>query len=46
MEDVLGLLLFIVYIAAIISAAAGITWLVVRITPTKKPPAATPGETG
>jgi hypothetical protein len=45
MEDVLGLLLFVVYIAAIISAAAGVTWLVVRITPTKKQPASTPGET-
>ena len=44
MEDALGLLLFVVYIVAIISAAAGVTWLVVRITPTKKPPAATPGE--
>jgi hypothetical protein len=42
--DVLGLILFVVYIAAIISAAAGVTWLVVRITPTKKQaePAATP----
>jgi hypothetical protein len=44
MEDALGLLLFVVYIAAIISAAAGVTWLVVRITPTKKPPATAPGE--
>jgi hypothetical protein len=44
MEDALGLVLFVVYIAAIISAAAGVTWLVVRITPTKKPPATTPGE--
>jgi hypothetical protein len=45
MEDVLGLLLFVVYIAAIISAAAGITWLVVRITPTKKDRTTTPTET-
>jgi hypothetical protein len=46
MEDVLGLILFVVYIAAIISAAAGVTWLVVRITPTKKPSTPTSGETG
>jgi len=45
MADVLGLILFVVYIAAIISAAAGVTWLVVRITPTKKPAAPAPGET-
>jgi hypothetical protein len=37
METVLGLLLFVVYIAAIISAAAGVTWLVVRLSPAKKP---------
>ena len=45
MADVLGLILLVVYIAAIISAAAGVTWLVVRITPTKKPAAPTPTET-
>jgi hypothetical protein len=45
MADVLGLILFVVYIAAIISAAAGITWLVVRITPTKKPSPPAPSET-
>jgi hypothetical protein len=37
MQTVLGLLGFVVYIAAIISAAAGVTWLVVRLTPAKKP---------
>jgi hypothetical protein len=37
MNNVLGLILFIVYIATIISVAAGITWLVVRLSPTKKP---------
>jgi hypothetical protein len=37
MDNVLGLLLFVVYIAGIISLAAGVTWSVVRITPTKKP---------
>ncbi|MDX6485851.1 MAG: hypothetical protein QOF43_1004 [Gaiellaceae bacterium] len=37
MANVLGLLGFIVYIAVIVSAAAAITWLVVRLTPKKKP---------
>ena len=37
MLDVLGLMLFVVYILAIVSLAAGITWLVVRLTPPKKP---------
>jgi len=35
-EDVLGLLLFVVYIVCIIGAAAGITWLVVRFSPPPK----------
>ena len=37
MLNVLGLLLFVVYIAAIMSLAAGVTWLVVWLTPAKKP---------
>ena len=37
MADAIGLLLFVVYIAVVISVAAGVTWLVVRLTPTKKP---------
>jgi hypothetical protein len=37
LQDVIGLLLFVVYIAVVIGAAAGITWLVVRLTPQKKP---------
>jgi hypothetical protein len=35
--DVLGLILFIVYIAVIIGVAAGVTMLVVRFSPKKKP---------
>ena len=35
--NVLGLMLFVVYIACIISLAASLTWVVVRVTPTKKP---------
>jgi hypothetical protein len=37
MNNVIGLLLFVVYIAAIVGAAAGITWIVVRLSPAKKP---------
>jgi hypothetical protein len=40
MHTALGLLAFIVFIAAVISVAAGITWVVVRLSPAKKPDAA------
>jgi len=33
-EDVLGLILFGVFIVCTIALAAGVTWLVVRISPT------------
>jgi hypothetical protein len=39
MQSALGLVAFVVYILAIVSLAAGITWLVVRLTPAKKPDA-------
>ncbi|MGZ6913703.1 MAG: hypothetical protein ACXVJS_19330 [Acidimicrobiia bacterium] len=39
--DVLGLLAFAVFIACVIGAAAGVTWLVVKLSPAKKPTAAT-----
>jgi hypothetical protein len=42
MANVLGILAFIVFIAAVTGAAAGITWLVVRLSPppsAKKPEA-------
>jgi hypothetical protein len=45
MHDVLGLLAFVLFIAAIIGAAAGITWLVVRLSPPKKPDATPKTET-
>jgi hypothetical protein len=35
-EDVLGLLGLIVFCAAVISLAAGITWLVVKLFPSGK----------
>ena len=37
MSNVLGLFLFVVFIAAVIAAAAGITWVVVRLSPLKGP---------
>jgi hypothetical protein len=39
MQNVLGIIEFAVFIAAIVSLAAGITWLVVRLSPAKKPAA-------
>ncbi|HET7568319.1 MAG TPA: hypothetical protein VFJ91_10030 [Gaiellaceae bacterium] len=40
MSTALGLLAFLLYIACVVGAAAGITWLVVRLSPAKKPDAA------
>jgi hypothetical protein len=37
MTTVLGLIAFVLFIVAVIAAAAGVTWLVVRFSPTKKP---------
>jgi hypothetical protein len=41
MSNVLGVLAFIVFIAVVIGAAAGITWVVVKLSPPKQqqPPA-------
>ena len=41
MSNVLGVLAFIVFILAVIGAAAGITWVVVKLSPPKQqqPPA-------
>ena len=36
METVLGVLGLIFYVVAVISLAAGVTWLVVRLFPTKE----------
>ncbi|HKN63720.1 MAG TPA: hypothetical protein VJV76_05245 [Gaiellaceae bacterium] len=36
MATVLGLLAFVAYVALIVGLAAGITWLVVRMTPPQK----------
>jgi len=40
MSTVLGLLAFVVFIVVVIGVAAAITWLVVRLSPAKKPDAA------
>jgi hypothetical protein len=37
MMDVLGLLAMLVFCAAVIALAAGVTGLVVRLSPSKKP---------
>ena len=37
MSTVLGLLAFVVYVASVIGVAAGVTWIVVKWTPAKKP---------
>jgi hypothetical protein len=37
METFLGLIGFVVYIVCIVGAAAGLTWLVVKLSPSKKP---------
>jgi hypothetical protein len=37
MTTALGLLAFVVFITVVIAVAAGVTWLVVRLSPAKKP---------
>jgi hypothetical protein len=41
MQSVLGLIEFVSFILAIVGLAAGITWVVVRLFPPKKPQAPT-----
>ncbi|MFN2629373.1 MAG: hypothetical protein ABR569_12165 [Gaiellaceae bacterium] len=43
MDNVLGLILFVVYLGAVIGIAAAITWLVVKISPRKADDAKPPG---
>jgi len=38
MATILGLLAFVAYVAAIIGLAAGVTWIVVKVTPPQKKP--------
>jgi len=37
-SSVLGLIAFVVYVLAIVGLAAGITWVVVRLTPPSRKP--------
>ena len=37
MANVLGLIAFIAFILCVLGIAAGVTWLVVRLSPSKKP---------
>lgn len=37
MSDVVGVLLFIVFILCVVGVAAGVTWVVVKLSPPKKP---------
>jgi hypothetical protein len=46
METVLGLLGMLVWIVAIMALAAGITYLVIRISPGEKPPKPPEQESG
>lgn len=38
MANVLGLLGFVVFIAAVVGTAAGVTWAVVKLSPPKNQP--------
>jgi hypothetical protein len=40
-SNVLGLIAFVGYVVAIVGLAAGMTWLVVRLTPSRKPDSST-----
>ncbi|HKU56635.1 MAG TPA: hypothetical protein VJP41_06410 [Gaiellaceae bacterium] len=37
MSNALGLLVFVVFVLAVVGAAAGVTWVVVRLTPSRNP---------
>ncbi|HJU37343.1 MAG TPA: hypothetical protein VJ716_08005 [Gaiellaceae bacterium] len=37
MSTALGLLAFVAYALAVVGVAAAVTWVVVRLTPTRKP---------
>ncbi|HEY3549640.1 MAG TPA: hypothetical protein VGK69_01090 [Gaiellaceae bacterium] len=37
MSTALGLIAFVGYVLAVVGVAAAVTWVVVRLTPTRKP---------
>jgi hypothetical protein len=42
LESVLGVISLIVYIAAIVGLSAGVTWLVIKISPSRDKPKSEP----
>jgi hypothetical protein len=36
-SNALGLLAFVAFVLVVVGAAAGVTWVVVRLTPSRKP---------
>jgi hypothetical protein len=36
-SNALGLLAFVVFVLVVVGVAAGVTWVVVRLTPSRKP---------
>ena len=40
MDEILGLFLLVVYALSVVALATGVTWLVVKLFPTKRKPAA------
>ena len=45
MDTALGIIGIIVYAASVISLAAGVTWVVVKISPAEKPDQPKPADT-
>ncbi|HLY85252.1 MAG TPA: hypothetical protein VKO84_01890 [Gaiellaceae bacterium] len=37
MSNALGLIAFVGYVVAVVGVAAAVTWIVVRVTPSRKP---------
>ena len=37
MSNALGLLAFVAFVLVVVGVAAGVTWVVVRLTPSRKP---------
>jgi hypothetical protein len=37
MDSALGLIAFVVFLVCVVAVAAGLTWIVVKLSPTRKP---------
>jgi hypothetical protein len=44
LEDALGIILLVLYITAIVTLAGAVTWVAIRIFPTKDRPSKTPDD--